>query len=179
MSRSSQLGWSGLWCSRQCNNICAAECWCVLTEASPEREREGEREREREREKEMGVFSYVQDTAFLSHPPLHPSPLNTHLYRVLTRKRGWAACKPWSIPQPRYANCTKLETPTKEAFETSRVLSYHWRREKDDFSRVREEEGRGGVRKQVWTSLWIELLKGRVSNDWGWMDASPQGERGT
>lgn len=46
MSRSSQLGWSGLWCSRQCNNICAAECWCVLTEASPERERERKGERE-------------------------------------------------------------------------------------------------------------------------------------
>lgn len=57
----------------------------------------------------------------------------------------------------------------------SRVLSYHWKRERDDFSRVRREGGR----KQVWTSLWIELLKGRVSNDWGWMDASAQGERCT
>lgn len=46
------------------------------------------------------------------------------------------------------------------------------------FSRVRREGG-GGGRKQVWTSLWIELLKGRLSDDWGWMDASPQGERCT
>lgn len=46
------------------------------------------------------------------------------------------------------------------------------------FSRVRRREG-GGGRKQVWTSLWIELLKGRLSDDWGWMDASPQGERCT
>lgn len=38
--------------------------------------------------------------------------------------------------------------------------------------------GRVG-KKQVWTSLWIELLKGRVSTDWAWMDASPQAERGT
>lgn len=60
----------------------------------------------------------------------------------------------------------------------SRVLSYHWRRERDDFL-PSEEEGGGGLRKQVWTSLWIELLKGRLSDDWGWMDASPQGERCT
>lgn len=38
-------------------------------------------------------------------------------------------------------------------------------------------EGGGG--EQVWTSLWIEHLKGRVSTDWDWMDASPQAERCT
>jgi len=57
----------------------------------------------------------------------------------------------------------------------STVLSYRWKKARDDFSRVRR--GRRG--KQVWTSLWIELLKGRVSNDWGWMDTSPQRERCT
>lgn len=46
---------------------------------------------------------------------------------------------------PRYATCTKLQSPTKEAFEMSRVLSYHWKRERDDFSKVRREWGGTGV----------------------------------
>lgn len=68
---------------------------------------------------------------------------------------------------PRYTACTKRESPTQEAFEMSRVLSYHWKRERDDFSRVRikEERERGGGVNQVWTSLWLDLLKGRVSKD--------------
>lgn len=36
-----------------------------------------------------------------------------------------------------------------------------------------------GVGGQVWTSLWMEFLVGRVSNDWSEMDASPQAERCT
>lgn len=138
MSRSSQLGWSGLWCSRQCNNICAAECWCVLTEASPEKESE---------RRGGGVFfTCPGHTAPPPLPPCltlclpHPSPLITHLHRVLThRADGWRVTMIHF--SPRYATCTKLESWAKEAFETSRVLSYHWSRERDDLSRVRGEGG--------------------------------------
>lgn len=164
MSRSSQLGWSELWSSRQCNNICAAECWCVLTESSPERERG--------RGKEGGGFTCPGHTTL--PPPIQAlsSPICTRSWHT----QGIIGVKTMIHFSPRYATCTKLESPTKETFEMSRVLNYHLKRERDDFfSRVRG--GRG--RKQVWTSLWIELLKGRVSTDWDWMDASPQAERCT
>lgn len=119
-----------------------------------------------------GVGGGVVSSHVLDIQPslLHPSPLITHLYRVLTHGGDWCSASV-IYSSSRYATSTKLGSPTKKAFEMSRVLSYLWKRE--NFSSAGKE--RGGNRCGP-PCGWNSSRGGLAMTGAGWMP--PHRERG-